>query len=163
MRGQINDFTIIQLQETMNVTGVTYRNMDEGLLTETEYIQIQLIHQSPVQNCWIACENWKPRIHCIICSILWKQVDWSEFLQDSSAGRCFQETQLLWAYSKQIRRNLKASLCCHFFLYVLGEEETCKSGQVQGLPDATELLCKFNEFPVGLHVSPLLGPDELRL
>ena len=52
----------IQLSEAMNVTGVTFRNMGEGFLTETQNTQGQITHQSPLKNSWIVCENWKPRI-----------------------------------------------------------------------------------------------------
>lgn len=47
----------IQLSEAMNVTGVTFRNIGEGLLTETENTQGQITHQSPLKNTWIVCEN----------------------------------------------------------------------------------------------------------
>lgn len=44
---QSMETTEVQLGEPMSVTGVTYRNMGEELLTEAEMINRQLHHQGP--------------------------------------------------------------------------------------------------------------------
>lgn len=51
----------IQLGEPVSFTGVTYRNMGEGLLTGAEVTQRQLPQQTKATQAWVTTHNsWKP-------------------------------------------------------------------------------------------------------
>ena len=50
MIDQNTDTIKVQLGDPMSFTGVTYSNMDEGLLTGAEIIHSQLHHQNPHQH-----------------------------------------------------------------------------------------------------------------